>query len=83
MGKYLARTVLGVALGVIGCSGGDEDRTGCCRIRTMCNQCNCPTSWELIGDNGSEDACDDLLDDPDVADGCNAFDGGDAILACN
>ena len=75
-----------MALAVVGCSGEDdaeEPRTGCCRVRVMCDRCICPSSWETVGDSGNESSCDDLLEDPDVADGCNAFDGGDAILACN
>jgi len=60
----------------------DEKRTGCCRIKAICNKCICSTSWEKIGNQSNENACDELLKDPDVADGCPAFDGGDAILAC-
>jgi hypothetical protein len=83
-GKLIAGVVMLFALAAVACgSDDDKGRSGCCRIQHVCGTCDCQASWKAVGDAGDEDACDELLKNRDVGNGCSVYDGDDAIRACS
>lgn len=64
-------------------SDDDDERAGCCRIQHVCGTCDCPAEWKAIGNAGDEDKCDELLENPDVGNGCSVYNGDDAVAACS
>ena len=82
-GKISVSLSMLAVVAVIGCSSDDERRSGCCRIQHVCGTCECPAAWKSVGDAGDEDACDELLQYPDVGNGCSVYDGDEAIAACS
>jgi hypothetical protein len=81
--KLVAGLLLLAAATAVACGSDDEGRSGCCRIQHVCGTCSCPPAWKSVGDAGDENACDDLLENPDVGNGCSVYDGDDAIAACS
>ena len=82
-GKLLAGLLVLATFALVGCGSDDDKRPGCCRIQHVCGGCACPEQWQSIGNAGDEDACDKLLENPDVGDGCSVYDGDEAIRACS